>query len=210
MVHALNGNQSVNWWWLWEQLDPQLRPTKADYKKQFALLKCDAKLVSRMEQAGQSPKSVQILLSAVKRYGLAWGNAAGSSSPSSEVAQQPSVRNPAGNGKGRNNSSPSTATSPDLRHKSGKGGKVLEAPTPSGDLMPPTKLSSSSKSKNTWVTVNPNVLKSVFLWTVPSGTSQKCKTLFQVFLVSNFVKIQQLRLSKSTESKKQQLPLQFW
>lgn len=94
LMHSLNGNQGgVNWWWCWEMLDSSTRPPKAEYKKHCALLKCDAKLVARIDKAGKTSKGAQILLSAAKRYGLAWGSTAlGASSPTqptSKAAQRP-------------------------------------------------------------------------------------------------------------------------
>ena len=77
LMHAITGNGQVDWWWCWEQLDATVRPTKADYKKHTALLRCDGKLVQRLEDAGKTAKAVLILAAAAKRYGLCWNSGAG-------------------------------------------------------------------------------------------------------------------------------------
>ena len=68
------GNGQVDWWWCWDQLDAAVRPTKADYKKCAALLRCDGKLVQRLEDAGKTAKAVLILDAAAMRYGLCWSS----------------------------------------------------------------------------------------------------------------------------------------
>ena len=106
LMHALTGNGSVDFWWCYSQIAPSTRPPKAEFKKHAALLKCDAKLVQRLDEAGKSTKAVQILVSAAKRYGLGWSAQAtllppthASAKPSETVAAPKS-------GKGKGHASP--------------------------------------------------------------------------------------------------------
>eukprot|EP00435_Cladocopium_sp_Y103_P037090 s2726_g9.t1 len=171
-MHTLNGNQAINWWWCWEQLDPSIQPSKAEYKKHTALLKCDSKLVDRMEKAGQCHKCVQILVSAAKRYGLSWGSTAVTKPVASPQANAGhAVPSPPGSGKGRSSSPPQTKSGPSQNNRTGKGGTSSHVLTPSVAHVPATKLSQSSK-KSAWIAVKPKRSAVTFQldsseWSVP-------------------------------------------
>ena len=135
IVHALVGNGSVDWWWCFDQLDSSQRPSRAEYKKHIALLKCDDKLVQRMADAGQNAKAVLILAGAAKRYGLGWDKT-GSSVPKSsasypaatvqpEPVQKPPAPKSSGKGKGVPKTSPSPKVAPNgPPNGKGKGGSA--------------------------------------------------------------------------------------
>ena len=63
------------------QLDSNNKPCNKAFKQHLALLKCDSKLVERMEAAGKSEQAVKILLGAARRYGLPWAGARVASAP---------------------------------------------------------------------------------------------------------------------------------
>ena len=60
LAHALNGN-TVSWWDLWADLPAQNRPSKATFKRHAALLRCDGRLVKRIDDADSPSKALQLL-----------------------------------------------------------------------------------------------------------------------------------------------------